>query len=75
MSPPFFVVAEREPCGHVGESAFARAFEQMRLDNTARVLPAAPLSKITRKSISLPRARPAPARHYVLNKCALTIPQ
>ena len=53
MSPPFLVFAEREPCGHVGESAFARAFEQMRLDNTAIGQPAAPLSKYARKSITL----------------------
>ena len=36
---------------------FTRAFKQMRLDNTARVLPAAPLSEITRKSITLPCIR------------------
>ena len=46
---------------------FTRAFRQMRLDNTAIGQPAAPLSEITRKSITLPCIRPTPARLIFLS--------
>ena len=81
--------AGQAPGGYALERVFGRAFAQMRLVNTARVLTSPPLHKITPESIALLRIRPAPARlvlrvkmvvkgaslRALSNKCALTIQQ